>query len=57
MEQSTNLTPTEIQNIKYFFLLAMEDYFGDKKELMKMAGVDDDILERFFDVANRQNKE
>jgi hypothetical protein len=43
------LTPVEIQNIKYFFLLAMEDYFGDKEELMKMANVDEELLTRFFD--------
>lgn len=43
------LTLAEIQNIKYFFLLAMENYFGDKKELMKMANIDKELLNRFFD--------
>jgi len=43
------LTIIEKENIKYFFSLAMEDYFGDKKELMEMAGIDEELLARFFD--------
>ena len=43
------LTITEKENIKYFFSLVMEHYFGDKKELMEMAGIDEDLLARFFD--------
>lgn len=43
------LSEEEIQNIKYFFSLALEDYFGDKEELMEMAGIDEDVLRRFFE--------
>lgn len=49
IRQPVKLTPTEIRNIKYFFSLVMEGYFGDKEELMKMANIDEDLLTRFFD--------
>lgn len=32
------------ENVRYFFSLALEDYFGDKEELMVMAGITDEIL-------------
>ncbi len=38
----------KFQNIKYFFSLALEDYFGDKEELMKMADIDEEDLKNFF---------
>ncbi len=37
-----------IQNIKYFFSLVLEEYFGDKKELMEMADIDENDLNNFF---------
>ncbi len=40
--------PEKFQNIKYFFSLALEDYFGDKEELMKMADIDEEDLKNFF---------
>jgi hypothetical protein len=40
--------PEKFQNIKYFFSLALEDYFGDIDELMKMADIDNEDLENFF---------
>ncbi len=39
---------SKIKNIKYFFSLALEDYFGDQEELMKMADIDEHDLENFF---------
>lgn len=35
-------------NVRYFFSLALEDYFGDKEELMDMAGITEETLEEFF---------
>lgn len=49
VKQPQKLTIRERENIKYFFSLVMEHYFGDKKELMEMAGIDEDLLARFFD--------
>ncbi len=40
--------PSNIQNIKYFFSLILEDYFGDKEELMAMAEIDEEDLKNFF---------
>ncbi|HEY9206383.1 MAG TPA: hypothetical protein VIO58_10730 [Candidatus Methanoperedens sp.] len=40
--------PKNIQNIKYFFSLILEDYFGDKEELMTMAEIDEEDLKNFF---------
>ncbi len=37
-----------IQNIKYFFSLVLEEYFGDKEELMNMADIDEKDLNNFF---------
>lgn len=50
-KQLKELTREEMANLRYFFSLAMEDYFGDKKELMKMADIDEGLLARFFDGA------
>lgn len=36
------------RNVKYFFSLVLEDYFGDLEELMKMADIDEDILNNFL---------
>jgi len=36
------------ENVKYFFSLALEDYLGDIEELMGMAGITHDTLQRFF---------
>ena len=36
------------RNLKYFFSLVLEDYFGDLKELMKMADIDKSILDKFL---------
>jgi hypothetical protein len=41
--------PKKYSNIKYFFSLALEDYFGDKEELMELAGIDEEDLKKFFD--------
>lgn len=38
----------DIPNIKYFFSLVLEDYFGDKEELMNMADIDENDLNIFF---------
>ena len=35
-------------NLKYFFSLVLEDYFGDLEELMKMADIDKSILDKFL---------
>ncbi len=40
--------PEKFQNIKYFFSLTLEDYLGDKEELMKMADIDEEELKNFF---------
>ncbi len=40
--------PKKFQNIKYFFSLVLEDYFGDEKELMEMADIDEEDLKNFF---------
>jgi len=46
-----NIRLTEkYSNIKYFFSLVLEDYFGDKNELMEMADIDDEDLKKFFSV-------
>ncbi|MBL7197299.1 MAG: hypothetical protein ISS47_04320 [Candidatus Omnitrophica bacterium] len=42
------LTNQELQNIKYFFSLALEDYFGDKEEIMQMADINEDLIEQYF---------
>lgn len=36
------------RNLKYFFSLVLEDYFGDLEELMKMADIDTNILDKFL---------
>jgi|GEM_PF-5686929 len=40
--------PEKYSNIKYFFSLVLEDYFGDKEELMDMADIDEEDLNNFF---------
>lgn len=35
-------------NIKYFFSLVLEDYFGDLEELMEMADIDEGFLNYFL---------
>ena len=40
--------PEKYSNIKYFFSLVLDDYFGDKKELMSMADIDEEDLKLFF---------
>lgn len=35
-------------NLKYFFSLVLEDYFGDLEELMEMADIDKSILDDFL---------
>ncbi len=42
------LTNQELQNIKYFFSLALEDYFGDKEEIMQMSDIDEDLIAQYF---------
>jgi len=37
-------------NIRYFFSLVLEDYFGDQDELMDMADITDKTLEEFFEM-------
>jgi len=49
MVQTRKLMTEEMGKLRYFFSLAMEDYFGDKKELMRMADIDEELLARFFD--------
>ncbi len=48
--EDNELDKKDFQNVKYFFSLALEDYFGDKEELMDMAGITEDMLEDFFDM-------
>ena len=36
------------ENVRYFFSLLLEDYFGDKKELMNMAEITEETLHDFF---------
>lgn len=38
------------ENVRYFFSLALEDYFGDIEELMDMAGIAEETLQEFFDM-------
>lgn len=38
------------ESIKYFFSLALEDYFGDMEELMEMAGITHETLQGFFEM-------
>jgi len=38
------------ERIKYFFCLALEDYFGDMNEIMGMAGITDETLSEFFEM-------
>ena len=40
--------PKKYSNIKYFFSLVLEDYFGDQEELMEMADIDEEDLNDFF---------
>ncbi len=40
--------PEKYKNIKYFFSLVLEDYFGDIEELMDMADIDEEELNNFF---------
>ncbi|GFO96955.1 hypothetical protein ig2599ANME_1150 [groundwater metagenome] len=46
--ENIEIQPENIQNIKYFFSLVLEDYFGDKEELMDMADIDEEDLKKFF---------
>jgi len=39
---------SSIENIKYFFSLILEDYFGDLEELIEIADIDEDILINFL---------
>ena len=39
------------ENVRYFFSLVLEDYFGDEEELMEMAGITEETLEDFFTMA------
>jgi hypothetical protein len=41
-------TEVSIENIKYFFSLVLEDYFGDLEELMEMADIDEGFLNNFL---------
>lgn len=36
------------ENVRYFFSLVLEDYFGDEDELMEMAEITEEMLEDFF---------
>jgi hypothetical protein len=38
------------ERVKYFFSLALEDYFGDMEEIMKMAEITDETLNEFFEM-------
>lgn len=38
------------ENVRYFFSLALENYFGDKEELMDMAGITEETLQDFFEM-------
>jgi hypothetical protein len=38
------------ENVRYFFSLALEDYFGDKEELMGMADITEETLQEFFEM-------
>jgi hypothetical protein len=38
------------ENVRYFFSLVLEDYFGDKEELMEMADITEETLQNFFNM-------
>jgi len=38
------------ENVRYFFSLVLEDYFGDKEELMDMAEITEETLQGFFEM-------
>lgn len=40
----------DFENVRYFFSLALEDYFGDKEELMDMADITEETLQDFFEM-------
>ncbi|MBI4301700.1 MAG: hypothetical protein HY664_03755 [Chloroflexi bacterium] len=40
----------DFANVKYFFSLVLEDYFGDQEELMEMADITEDTLQDFFEM-------
>jgi len=42
------ITKEEFNNIRYFFSLALEDYVGDKEELLKMADITKEDIDRFL---------
>jgi len=42
------ITKEEFNNIRYFFSLALEDYVGDKDELLKMADITEEDIDKFL---------
>lgn len=48
--EDTKLDIESFENVRYFFSLALESYFGDKEELMDMAGIKVETLHDFFEM-------
>jgi len=43
------LTKKKFNSIRYFFSLALEDYIGDKEELLKMAELTNEDINKFLE--------
>lgn len=48
--EDTEVEKESFENVRYFFSLTLEDYFGDIEELMKMADISEETLQEFFDM-------
>ena len=46
--EDTKVDKKSFENVRYFFSLVLEDYFGDKEELMDMAEITEETLNNFF---------
>ena len=47
--EEIKLNKKSLENVRYFFSLVLEDYFGDKEELMNMAEITEETLHDFFE--------
>lgn len=48
MEKQIGLSTAEVDNLRRFFRLVLEDYIGNLSELMEMSDVDQRLLDRFL---------
>ena len=46
--ENTEVDKENFENVRYFFSLALENYFGDIEELIDMAGITEETLQEFF---------